>query len=184
MQAPYSNLSILVRSNASPATLAAPLRAIVRDLDHEIPVYSVQTMEERVASSVGRQKFYATLIAIFAGVALILSAVGLYGVIAYAVSQRTHELGVRVALGATGDRITRMVVGEGLRLTAAGVVLGILGSLLAGRLVATLLFGVTTVDPVTLAGVIAVLAIVAMLASWLPARRAARIDPLIAIRGD
>jgi putative ABC transport system permease protein len=184
MQAPYSNLSILVRSNASPATLAAPLRAIVRDLDHEIPVYSVQTMEERVANSVGRQKFYATLIAIFAGVALVLSAVGLYGVIAYAVSQRTHELGVRVALGATGDRITRMVVGEGLRLTAVGAVLGIAGSLLAGRLVATLLFGVTTVDPVTLAAVVAVLAIVTMLASWLPARRAARIDPLIAIRGD
>jgi predicted permease len=183
-QVPYSGLSILVRSNASPATLAAPLRAIVREIDHEIPVYSVQTMEERVANSVGREKFYAMLIAIFAAVALVLSAVGLYGVIAYAVSQRTHEVGVRVALGATGDRITRMVVGEGLRLTAAGVVLGIAGSLLAGRLIATLLFGVTTVDPVTLAGVIGVLAIVAMLASWLPARRAARIDPLIAIRGD
>jgi len=184
MQVPYTNLSILVRTNASPATLANPLRSIVRDLDHEVPVYSVQTMEERVANSVGREKFYATLIAVFAGVALVLSAVGLYGVIAYAVSQRTHELGVRVALGATGDRITRMVVGEGLRLTAAGAVLGIVGSLLAGRLIATLLFGVTAVDPVTLAGVVTVLAVVAMLASWLPARRAARIDPLIAIRGD
>ena len=184
MQVPYTNLSILVRTNASPGTLATPLRAIVRDLDHEIPVYSVQTMEERVAGSVGRERFYATLIAIFAGVALVLSAVGLYGVIAYAVSQRTHELGVRVALGASGERITRMVVGEGLRLTAAGAALGIVGSVLAGRLIATLLFGVTAVDPMTLAGVIAVLAIVAMLASWLPARRAARIDPLTAIRGD
>ena len=184
MQAPYSNLAVLVRTNASPATLAAPLRSIVRELDHEIPVYSVQTMEERVAGSVGRERFYATLIAIFAGVALVLSAVGLYGVIAYAVSQRTHEMGVRVALGATGDRITRMVVGEGLRLTAAGAIVGIAGSLLAGRLVATLLFGVTAVDPLTLGSVIAVLVIVAMLASWLPARRAARIDPLLAIRGD
>jgi putative ABC transport system permease protein len=184
MQAPYQSLSILVRSNASPATLAAPLRAIIRDIDHEVPVYSVQTMEERVTSSVGRQKFYATLIAVFAAVALALSAVGLYGVIAYAVSQRTHELGVRVALGASADRITRMVVGEGLKLTATGAVLGVAGSLLAGRLISTLLFGVTAVDPVTLAGVVAVLAIVAMLASWLPARRAARIDPLTAIRGD
>ena len=113
-----------------------------------------------------------------------LSAVGLYGVIAYAVSQRTHELGVRVALGATGDRITRMVVGEGLKLTAAGAVLGIGGALLAGRIFATLLFDVTAVDPITLTSVVGVLAIVAMLASWLPARRAARIDPLIAIRGD
>jgi len=184
MQTPYSSLSILVRTNTSPATLATPLRSIIRDLDREVPVYSVQTMEERVAGSVGRQRFYATLIAIFAAVALVLSAVGLYGVIAYAVSQRTHELGVRVALGASGDRITRMVVGEGLKLTATGAVIGIAGSMLAGRLISTLLFGVTTADPVTLVGVIGVLTLVAMLASWLPARRAASIDPLVAIRGD
>jgi putative ABC transport system permease protein len=184
MQAPYQNLSILVRTNAEPSSLAAPLRAIVRELDHEVPVYSVQTMEERVASSVGRQKFYATLIAIFAGVALVLSAVGLYGVIAYAVSQRTHELGVRVALGATGDRISRMVIGEGLALTAVGAVIGIGGSLLAGKLVTSLLFGVSALDPATLVGVIAVLGAVAAVASWLPARRAARVDPLTAIRGD
>jgi putative ABC transport system permease protein len=184
MQAPYENLSILVRTNASPASLAAPLRAIIRELDHEVPVYSVQTMEERVANSVGRERFYATLIAIFAAVALVLSAVGLYGVIAYAVSQRTHELGVRVALGATGDRITRMVIGEGLTLTAIGAVIGIGGSVFAGKLVTTLLFGVSALDPVTLAGVVAVLGTVAALASWLPARRAARVDPLTAMRGD
>jgi ABC-type lipoprotein release transport system permease subunit len=184
MQAPYQSLSILVRTNADPATLAAPLRTIVRELDHEVPVYSVQTMEERVATSVGRQKFYATLIAIFAGVALVLSAVGLYGVIAYAVSQRTHELGVRVALGATGDRISRMVIGEGLTLTAIGAVIGLGGSLLAGKLVTTLLFGVSALDPATIAGVIAVLGVVAAMASWLPARRAARVDPLTAMRGD
>jgi putative ABC transport system permease protein len=177
-------LSILVRTNAVPANLAAPLRAIVRELDHEVPVYSVQTMEERVSSSVGAQKFYATLIAIFAGVALVLSAVGLYGVIAYAVSQRTHELGVRVALGATGDRISRMVIGEGLTLTAIGAVIGIGGSLLAGKLVTTLLFGVSALDPATIGGVIALLGLVAAMASWLPARRAARVDPLTAMRGD
>jgi predicted permease len=184
MQAPYQGLSILVRTNAVPANLAGPLRAIVRDLDHEVPVYSVQTMEERVTSSVGAQKFYATLIAIFAGVALVLSAVGLYGVIAYAVSQRTHELGVRVALGATGDRISRMVIGEGLTLTAIGAVIGIGGSLLAGKLVTTLLFGVSALDPATIGGVIALLGLVAAMASWLPARRAARVDPLTAMRGD
>jgi putative ABC transport system permease protein len=184
MQVPYTNLSIIIRTNAAPATLAPALRAIVHDLDHEVPVYSVQTMVERVASSVGRQRFYATLIAIFAGVALVLSAVGLYGVIAYAVSQRTHELGVRVALGATGDRISRMVVGEGLTLTAIGVVIGVLTSMAAGRLVATLLFGVGAVDPATLGIVVATLAVVAGLASWLPARRAARVDPLVAMRGD
>jgi ABC-type antimicrobial peptide transport system permease subunit len=156
----------------------------VHDLDHEVPVYSVQTMEDRVANSVGQQRFYATLIAIFAAVALVLSAVGLYGVIAYAVSQRTHDLGVRVALGATSNRIARMVVGEGLALTAIGVVIGIGASVAAGRLLSTLLFGVGAVDPVTLTGVVAMLGTVAAIASWLPARRAARVDPLTAIRGD
>jgi len=110
--------------------------------------------------------------------------VGLYGVIAYAVSQRTHELGVRVALGATGDRISRMVIGEGLTLTALGAVLGIGGSLLAGRLVSSLLYGVNALDPATIVGVIAVLGTVAAVASWLPARRAARVDPVTAMRGD
>jgi putative ABC transport system permease protein len=147
-------------------------------------VFSVQTMEERVAGSVGRERFYATLIAIFAAVALVLSAVGLYGVIAYAVSQRMHELGVRVALGASGDRIARMVVTEGLALTAVGAAIGIVASIGAGKLIATLLFGVDALDPATLGGVIAVLALVATLASWLPARRAARADPLAAIRGE
>jgi putative ABC transport system permease protein len=183
-QRPFSNLTILVRTNAPPATLAAPLRAIVRDLDHEVPVFSVQTMEERVASSVGRERFYATLVAIFAAVALVLAAVGLYGVIAYAVSQRTHELGVRVALGATSGRISAMVIREGLALTAVGAAFGIVAALAAGSVVASLLFGVTPRDPITLTGVVVVLAAVAMLASWLPARRAARVDPLVAMRGE
>jgi putative ABC transport system permease protein len=184
MQTPDQGLSILIRTTKAPATFATPVREIVRSLDREVPMYSVQTMEERVGSSVDRQRFYATLIGIFAAVALILSAVGLYGVIAYAVSQRTHELGVRVALGATADRISRMVIGEGLALTAAGAVIGVAGSIFAGKLVATLLFGVSPFDPVTLSAVIAVLALVATLASWLPARRAARVDPLVAMRGD
>jgi len=178
------SISIVVRTDGAPANLAAPLRALVRDLDREVPAYSVQTMDERVASSVGRQRFYASLIAIFAAVALILSAVGLYGVIAYAVSQRTHELGVRVALGATGDRIARMVIGEGLVLTAIGIIMGALASVFAGRLVSSLLFGVSALDPMTIGSVTLVLVAVAALASWLPARRAARVDPLIAMRGD
>jgi putative ABC transport system permease protein len=108
----------------------------------------------------------------------------LYGVIAYAVSQRTHELGVRVALGATGERISRMVIGEGLMLTAVGVIVGLAASLAGARLVSSLLFGVSVVDPLTIAAVVAVLATVAALASWLPARRAGRVDPLVAMRGD
>jgi predicted permease len=183
-QYPHHAFTLLVRTAGDPASLAGPLRNIVRDLDHQLPVYSVQTMTERVAGSVGRQRFYASLIAIFASVALILAAVGLYGVIAYAVSQRTHELGVRVALGATGERISRMVIGEGLMLTAVGVIVGLAASLAGARLVSSLLFGVSVVDPLTIAAVVAVLATVATLASWLPARRAGRVDPLVAMRGD
>jgi predicted permease len=183
-QYPSQSVTLVLRASGPPAMLAAPARAIVRDLDHALPVYSVQTMEERVAGSVARQRFYATLIGIFAGVALVLAAVGLYGVIAYAVSQRTHELGVRVALGATGDRITRMVIREGLALTSIGVAIGVVGALVAGQVLSTLLYDVSARDPLTLIGVVVALAAVATIASWLPARRAARVDPLVAMRGE
>jgi predicted permease len=183
-QYPSHSLSILARTSGDPTLLAAPLRSILHDLDRQLPIYSVQTMEARLAGSVGTQRFYASLIAIFASVALILSAVGLYGVIAYAVSQRTHEMGVRVALGATGDRISRMVIGEGLVLTAIGVVVGLVASVIGGRLVTSLLFGVSASDPLTMVGVVAILAAVAAVASWIPARRAGRVDPLVAMRGD
>jgi putative ABC transport system permease protein len=184
IQAPHRGLTLLVRSSGPLSTLATPLRAIVRELDREIPVYSVQTMEERVADSVGRERFFALLLSIFAGVALVLSAVGLYGVIAYAVSQRTHELGVRVALGATADGLSRMVIREGLILTGIGVVVGGVGAIATARFLEALLFGVNARDPLTLVSVVAVLTLVAVLASWLPARRAARVDPLVAMRGD
>jgi predicted permease len=184
IQAPHHGMTLVVRSSGPLSSLTTPLRAVVRELDREIPVYSVQTMEERVADSVGRERFFALLLSIFAGVALVLSAVGLYGVIAYAVSQRTHELGVRVALGATADGISRMVIREGLTLTAIGVVIGGVAAVATGRFLEALLFGVQTRDPLTLVSVVAVLAFVAVLASWLPARRAARVDPLVAMRGD
>ena len=183
-QHPMTSLSIVVRTNGDPASLAPGLRNIVRDLDREVPVYSVQSMSERVASSLGRERFFATLIAVFAAVALLLSAVGLYGVIAYAVTQRTHELGVRVALGASATRISRMVIGEGVALTAAGLTVGIAGAVSVGKLLSTFLFGVNATDSLTLAGVVGALVVVAVLASWLPARRAARVDPLVAMRGD
>ncbi len=183
-QHPMSSLSIVVRAEGNPASLAGSLRNIVRDLDREVPVYSVQTMSERVASSLGRERFFATLIGVFAGVALILSAVGLYGVIAYAVTQRTRELGVRVALGASASRISRMVIGEGVGLTAAGLVVGIAGAASVSKLLSTFLFGVTGADALTFIGVVGTLSVVAVLASWLPARRAARVDPLVAMRGD
>ena len=182
-QYPQNGLTVVARAK-EPTLLAAPLRGLMRGIDRDVPIYSVMTMNERVGESIGAQRFYASLIAIFAAVALALAAVGLYGVIAYAVSQRTHELGVRVALGATTDRISRMVINDGLILTGIGVGIGIIGALLLGRVVSSLLFGVSSRDPVTLIAVAVMLGLIAMIASWLPARRAARVDPLIAIRGD
>ncbi len=177
-------VSVLLRTAAPPASIATPARAVIREIDRELPVYAVQSMEERVSASVGPRRFYATLITVFASVALVLAAVGLYGVIAYAVTQRTHELGVRVALGATTERIAGMVVREGLALTAVGLGAGIVGSIAAGQLMSTLLFGVGARDPYTLFAVVALLGLVATAASWLPARRAARVDPLVAMRGE
>ncbi|HEY6830651.1 MAG TPA: ABC transporter permease [Gemmatimonadaceae bacterium] len=183
-QAPDQGVVIAVRTAEPPASLTSALRGVVRDLDPSLPVYAVRTMEEHITSSVSRQRFYATLLGVFAAVALALAAVGLYGVIAYAVSQRTHELGVRVALGATGQRISRMVIGEGVILTVVGVAVGLAASLAGARLIAKLLYNVKTSDPLTFAGVALLLGAVAACASYIPARRAARVDPLVAMRGD
>ena len=183
-QTPVDGIVISARTAAPPALLTSGLRAIVRDLDPSLPVYGIQTMEQQVAASVSRQRFYATLLGVFAAVALALAAIGLYGVIAYAVSQRTHELGVRVALGASGDRISRMVISEGLVLTAVGVVVGLAASLAGARLIAKLLYNVKSSDPVTFVGVALLLGVVAACASYIPARRAARVDPLAAMRGE
>ncbi len=183
-QSPQATLRVVLRTAVPPASIGASVRGAVQSLDRELPVFSMHTLDDQVATSVAPQRFYKDLVTLFALVALALAAVGLYGVIAYSVSQRTHELGLRVALGATGDRITRMVVGEGLWLTIGGAVFGVIGALLAGRVLASLLFGVGASDPVTIAAVVLVLLAVATLASWLPARRAARVDPLVAMRSE
>lgn len=183
-QSATSNIGIVVRSRLAPSSLVPSIRATMRDLDHLIALFDVQTLQDRMVGSVGAQRFYATLVGIFAVVALLLSAVGLYGVVAYTVSQRTHEMGVRVALGATGSRISRMVVAEGMALTLAGAAIGIAGAFYAARLIASLLYGVETTDPLSFAGAVIALCLVAAVASYLPARRAAAVDPLIAMRGD
>jgi putative ABC transport system permease protein len=183
-QTPIDGIAITARTAAPPASITAALRGVVRDLDPTLPVYGIQTMEQHVVASVSRQRFYATLLGVFAAVALVLAAVGLYGVIAYAVSQRTHELGVRVALGATSTRISRMVIGEGVILTAVGVIVGLVASLGGARVIAKLLYNVKSSDPVTFVGVALLLGVVAACASYIPARRAARVDPLVAMRGD
>jgi len=168
----------------NPASLTPAIRDAVGSLDRSVPVTDVQTMEDVIASANARPRFTLVLLATFAAVALVLAAVGIYGVISYAVSRRTHEIGVRVALGASPSAVVRLIVAQGMRVVTVGVVIGLAGALLASRLMTQLVYGVRVTDPMTYVGVAALLGAVALVASYIPARRATRIDPLAAMRTD
>src|SRR5262249_30301198 len=143
-----------------------------------------QPMDEVISEALWQRRLWAVLFAMFAGVALLLAAIGLYGVMSYLVSQRTREIGIRMALGAQPGKVLRMVIGQGLRLIGAGALIGLLGSLALTRVMTSLLFGVAATDPLTFAGVALLLGAVALAACFIPARRAARTEPLIALRQD
>ncbi len=155
---------------------------MVADLDANVPLYSVQTMDDVLSAQVASQRFNAAILGAFAGLAVLLAAVGIYGVMAYAVGQRTHEIGVRMALGAERADVLRMVLRQGLGLALLGVAIGLGASLALTWLIKTMLYGVTTTDPATFAVVTAILVTVALIACWIPARRATRVDPVIALR--
>ncbi|HEV2915211.1 MAG TPA: ABC transporter permease [Pyrinomonadaceae bacterium] len=175
-------MNVVARSDGDPATIANMVKAQVWTIDSRIPVTKVHTMTEVMATSVAAQRFNMLLLAIFAGVALSLSAVGIYGVISYSVTQRTHEIGVRMALGARERDVLRMVVGQGLKLILVGVALGVTGAFALTRLMSSLLFGVSAVDAPTFLAVSALLSAVALLACYIPARRAMKVDPMVALR--
>jgi putative ABC transport system permease protein len=184
VQAPLTDMTLLVRCAASPAVVVNGARAAIKEADAELPAFDVKTMDEVVSESVAQPRFYAILLGSFAAIALIIAALGIYGVISYAVSQRTRELGIRIALGAQRERVVRLVIGQGLALTLVGIALGVAGAYVLTRVIATLLFGVTPADPLTFVGVAAIFIAVAFLASYLPARRAAGVDPIIAMRAE
>ena len=183
-QWPMSYLSVVVRTTGEPTALAAAARRIVRELDPALPVARLTTLEQSVAESVARPRFYMLLLGTFAASALLLAAVGVYGVIAYAVGRRTREIGVRLALGATAAQVLRGVVGRALALGVAGLVLGTLGAVAATRLMRGLLFGVGANDPLAFGVAAAALLAVAVAAAWVPARRAARVSPVAAMRAE
>ena len=183
-QASNLNLSLAIRTNADSATLAEAIRREVKVVDRNEPVFAVKTMDEVVGSALAERRFSMLLLALFAGTALVLSAIGIYGVMAYFVSQRTQEIGIRIALGASSRDLLRLVLGEGVRLAAAGVALGLVGALALTRAVSSLLYRVDPRDPWTFAALAAALTVVALVACYLPARRAARVDPICALRGD
>ena len=156
----------------------------MREIDPDLPVYDVKTMEERINASMATSQFGVRLLTLFAALATLLAGVGLYGVIAQSVTQRTQEIGVRMALGAQRSSVLTMVIGQGLRMTAVGLAVGCVAALGLARLISTLLYGISPADPLTYAGVAAVLAIAAVAASAVPAYRAMRTDPLEALRHE
>jgi putative ABC transport system permease protein len=160
------------------------LRRAVAELDRTVPVAGITTLEAIVGESIDQPRFLAVLAGAFAALALILAAIGLYGVMAYTVSQRTVEIGVRMALGASTAEVFRLMIGEGLRLTAVGIALGVAGSVAVGRLLTALLFGVGPGDPRTFAVTAAMLVMVGAVACVIPARRATRVDPMVALRAE
>ncbi len=183
-QSPRPRLDVAVRTAGDPAALTPVIRAAVRRIDPNLPVSRIATMESLVEATAGPRRFAVVLLAIFSGVAVTLAMVGLYGVLSQMVAQRTRELGIRLALGAQARDLLRMVVRQGMALTAAGVVIGLAISLLLTRLIASLLYGISPTDLTTFATIATLLLLVAFVATWIPSRRATRVDPAVALRAE
>jgi putative ABC transport system permease protein len=181
-QFPARSLSLVLRASSDPMKLVSAIRGNVADMDKDLPLSNIRTMEQILAESLAQPRFNTMLITIFAVVALVLASVGIYGVISYSVSQRTHEIGVRIALGAQPGDIFKMVVGQGLKLALFGVSAGLAASFALTRVMASLLYEVQATDPATFAAIAVTLTAIALLASYIPARRATRVDPMISLR--
>ena len=181
-QNPRSYMALIVKSGADPAALTSAVRETVQSIDKDQPVFAISTMEELLRNSVATRRMTLVLLGLFSGLALVLGAIGIYGVISYSVAQRTHEIGIRMALGAPRGDVFRLVVGEGLKLAGIGIAIGIAAAFGLARLMSSLLYGISATDFETFTGVAVLLALVALLACYIPARRAMRVDPTVALR--
>ena len=181
-QDPASEMTLLVKSGANPAALTSAIREAVQSIDKDQPLFAISTMKELVSNSVATRRMTLVLLGLFSGLALVLGAIGIYGVISYSVAQRTHEIGIRMALGAPRRDVFRLVVGQGLKLAGIGIAIGVVAAFGLARLMSSLLYGISVTDFETFAGVSILLALVAFVACYIPARRAMRVDPIIALR--
>lgn len=183
-QSPPGFLSFVIRTSLEPAALTPSIRAAMREIEPTLPVFNVRTMDEVFDLTVTNQRIMLTLLSVFAALALLLAAIGLYGVLSYIVGQRTREVGIRMALGATGAAVRQLIIGQGLKLAAFGLVLGLLGAVSLARLMGSMIYGVSAYDPLSLATVSVLIVAIGVFASWLPARRATRVNPLTALRSE
>jgi putative ABC transport system permease protein len=174
--------ALVVRTEVEPLTLATPVRNAIWAVDKDQTVANVDSMEHIVSEALARQRFSMLLLAIFAGLALVLAAVGIYGVMSYTVAQQTREIGIRMALGAQRTDVLKMTVKQGLKLVAVGVVIGVVAAFMLTRVMASLLFGISATDPVTFVSISLILGAVALAASYIPALRATKVDPMVALR--
>ena len=181
-QFPVNFNAIVVRGDTDPLRLVSAVKSQIWSVDKNQPISKIATMEQVLSDSIAQRRLYLVLLGVFAGAALLLAAVGIYGVMSYSVSQRTHEIGIRLALGAAQSEILKLILGHGAKLALLGVATGILAATALTRLMSSLLFGVSPSDPATLAAVAVLLMLVAMAACYIPARRAMRVDPMIALR--
>jgi putative ABC transport system permease protein len=183
LQSPERSMSLVIRTQATdPMSIASSIRGVVQQVDQDQPLSTIKTMEQLLAESVAQRHFNMLLLGIFSAVALVLAGIGIFGVMNYSVSQRTHEIGIRMALGAQAKDVLKMVVGQGMILALLGVVIGLVAAFALTRVMSNLLFGVSATDPLTFIGVSLLLAVIALLACYIPARRATRVDPMVALR--
>ncbi len=175
-------MTVIMKASGDPDMLIAAAREQVKQVDPDQPIYNIRTMNEIRAESVAPERLNLTLFSIFAGIALLLAIVGIYGVMSYTVTQRTHEIGIRMAIGAQQRDVFKMVMGQGMMLALIGIAIGLVGAFALTRLMATMLFGVTATDPATFAAIAILLTAVALVACYLPGRRATKVDPVVSLR--
>jgi len=175
-------MDLIVKSGTDPAALTSAIRGVVASIDHDQPIFAISTMNALVSDSVSTRRITLMLLGLFSALALTLAAIGIYGVISYSVAQRTHEIGIRMALGAERGNVLRLVLGDAGKMVMLGVGIGLAAVFGLTRLMASMLFGVSPTDPITIAGVAILLTGVSLLACYIPARRATRVDPIVALR--